>query len=303
VDLHEEGAAEGTAAAEEDGVSGMNAEVAQSALHAVSGSDGDDACLVPRSKLIQCHESLMITILILKSSGVGPPLPTQYPRSPMLENRFQDLFERLHAAYGPQSWWPADDPFEVIVGAVLTQRTTWRNVEHAMRGLRGSGLLSVEALDNAAEERIAEAVRPAGFYNAKARKLKAFSSFLTERYGGRLSVLFSLPTDDLRDELLGVFGIGEETADAILVYAAGKPSFVIDAYARRLLKRLEWIDGSEPYGELRDLFLRALPSDVRRFGEFHALIVRHGKAHCRARPACEGCPIRSICAAGKEIVQ
>ena len=221
----------------------------------------------------------------------------------MPENRFQDLYDRLYAAYGPQAWWPADDPLEVIVGAILTQRTTWRNVEHAMMALNESDLLSVDALVVTPQEQVSETIRPAGFYNAKARKLKAFASFLAERYGGNLEALFTVPTADLRSELLGIHGIGEETADAILVYAAGRPSFVIDAYTRRLLKRLAWIDGNESYDELRSLFLRALPCDVGLLGEFHALIVRHGKAHCRARPDCGGCPIRRICAEGKETVR
>ncbi len=215
----------------------------------------------------------------------------------MSENRIRDLFDRLHAAYGPQDWWPASDPFEVIVGAILTQRTAWRNVEHAIRGLRKSGLLAAEALDGAPAERVAEAIRPAGFYNTKAGKLKAFAAHLMQEHGGDLDRLFARADGALREELLGLYGIGEETADAILVYAAGKPSFVIDAYTRRLLTRLGWIAGHESYGALRGLFLDALPWNVGLLGEFHALIVRHGKVHCRTEPACGGCPVRSICAA------
>ncbi len=216
----------------------------------------------------------------------------------MSENRIRDLFDRLHAAYGPQNWWPASGPFEVVVGAILTQRTAWRNVEHAMRGLGESGLLTAEALDGASVDRVAEAIRPAGFYNAKAGKLKAFAAHLTREHGGDLDRLFGLADDALREELLGLHGIGEETADAILVYAAERPSFVIDAYARRLLVRLGWIAGDESYGKLRELFLEALPRDVGLLGEFHAVIVRHGKTHCRMDPACDGCPVRSICATG-----
>ena len=215
----------------------------------------------------------------------------------MSVNRVRDLFDRLHAAYGPQAWWPANDPFEVILGAILTQRTAWRNVEHAIRGLRESGLLAAEALDDAPAERVAAAIRPAGFYNAKARKLKAFASHLMAEHGGDLDRLFARGDGALREELLGLYGIGEETADAILVYAAERPSFVIDAYTRRLLTRLGWIAGDESYGALRELFLHALPRDVRLLGEYHALIVRHGKVHCRTEPVCDGCPVRSICAA------
>jgi endonuclease-3 related protein len=211
-------------------------------------------------------------------------------------NPLLDLFRRLRGAYGPQNWWPADDPFEVVVGAILTQRTAWRNVERAIEGLRECGLLSVEAIGGAPVERVADSIRAAGFYNVKAKKLKAFAACLIERYGGDLSRLFSLRTDELRTELLRLFGIGEETADAILVYAAERTGFVIDAYARRLLARLGWIDGGERYQDLRDLFLSALPSDVGLLGEFHALIVRHGKTHCRSSPLCEGCPIRLACA-------
>jgi len=220
----------------------------------------------------------------------------------MSVNRVRDLFDRLLAAYGPQAWWPADGPFEMIVGAILTQRTAWRNVEEAMRRLKESGLLSVEAIAGASVEQVADAVRAAGFYNAKARKLKGFATHLIEAHGGDLDGLFGLPDGALREELLGLFGIGEETADAILVYAAARPSFVVDAYARRLLRRLGWIDG-ETYGELRALFLSSLPADVGLLGEFHALIVRHGKAHCRSDPVCRGCPLRPICpseAAGRE---
>ena len=219
----------------------------------------------------------------------------------MPANRLLDLFRRLSDAYGPQNWWPADDPFEVILGAILTQRTTWRNVERAIQGLRECGLLSVEAIGGAPVERVAESIRAAGFYNVKAKKLKTFATCLIERHEGDLSRLLSLPTDGLREELLSLFGIGEETADAILVYAAERPSFVIDAYARRLLARLGWIDGGERYRDLRNLFLSALPGDVALLGEFHALIVRHGKAHCRSSPICQGCPIRSACVAGSVV--
>jgi endonuclease-3 related protein len=242
----------------------------------------------------------MITILTIKSMGrrLGRRARAGYPRSPMSANRLLDLFHRLRGAYGPQDWWPADGPLEVVVGAILTQRTAWRNVERAMEGLRECDLLSVEAIGGAPVERVADSIRPAGFYNVKAKKLKTFVACLIERHNGDLSRLFSLATDDLREELLGLFGIGEETADAILVYAAGRTGFVIDAYARRLLARLGWIDGGERYRDLRDLFLSALPSDVDLLGEFHALIVRHGKTHCRSSPICDGCPIRSACAAG-----
>ena len=217
----------------------------------------------------------------------------------MPTNRLRTLYERLLAAHGPQGWWPADGPLEVIVGAILTQRTAWRNVERATDRLRGAELLSIEAIDRAAADRISEAIRPVGFRVGKARKLKEIASHLKNRYGGDLDRLFARPTEELREELLGLFGIGEETADAILVYAARRPSFVVDAYARRLLTRLGWIEGREAYQELRKAFLDALPDDVALLGEYHALIVRHGQEYCRAAPVCDGCPVRAICAEGQ----
>ena len=152
------------------------------------------------------------------------------------------------------------------------------------------------AVHDATIDRVAEAIRPAGFYNGKARKLKAFAAYVVEHHGGDLDRLLSAEGAALRRELLGVHGIGEETADAILIYAAEVPTFVIDAYARRLLSRLGWIGGGEPYERLRRMFLDRLPHDARMLGEYHALIVAHGKAHCRAEPVCTGCPLRAICA-------
>ena len=210
-------------------------------------------------------------------------------------DRLRDLYDRLHAAYGPQGWWPATERFEMIAGAILTQRTAWRNAEQAIEQLRVDGLLSVAAIHDATIERLIEAIRPAGFYHGKARKLKAFAAHAAEHYGGDLGRLFAVQGDVLRRELLGLHGIGEETADAILVYAAEVPTFVIDAYARRLLARLGWIEGGEPYEQLRRMFLDRLPHDARRLGEYHALIVRHGKAHCRAAPICTDCPLQTIC--------
>jgi len=217
----------------------------------------------------------------------------------MAANRLRDLYEWLHSAYGPQDWWPAGDRFEVIVGAILTQRTTWHNAEQAIRRLRASRLLAIDALHGAASTRIAEAIRPAGFHREKTKKLKAFATHAIERHGGELDRLFAMETAELRDELLGIYGIGEETADAILVYVANRPSFVIDTYTVRLLTRLGWIEGRESYGMLREMFLEALPVDVAVLGEAHALIVRHGKEHCRSAPICDGCPIRSHCDEGR----
>jgi len=191
----------------------------------------------------------------------------------------------------------------MIVGAILTQRTAWRNAAQAVQRLAQSGWLSVEAMHGVPVGHLVEAIRAAGFYHMKARRLKGVAQHLIEQHDGSIDRLFLLPTGVLRDELLGLSGIGEETADAILVYAARRPSFVVDSYTRRLLRRLGWISGKEPYGELRDLFLDALPPDGTMLGEYHALIVQHGKTCCRVAPICHGCPLRSICPAGEAVLK
>ncbi|MGY4707132.1 hypothetical protein ACVNPS_05190 [Candidatus Bipolaricaulota sp. J31] len=205
----------------------------------------------------------------------------------------RDIYARLLAAYGPQGWWPGDTPFEVAVGAILTQATNWRNAARAIANLKDAGSLSPEALGRLREEEIASLIRPAGFFNQKAKRLRAFLD-LIRKHGG-LEALFRLPRERLRSELLSVPGIGPETADSIVLYAAGKPSFVIDAYTRRILSRLGLISGDEDYGELQRLFEENLPRDLELYKEYHALLVRHAKEHCRARPRCNGCPLADIC--------
>jgi len=209
-----------------------------------------------------------------------------------------DIYRRLLAAYGPQGWWPADGPFEMIVGAILTQATSWENAEKAIDALKKEGLLSPERMSEAPVGLIASLIRPAVYYNQKARKLKSFLEFLNRRYGGDLDRLLAEPLGDLRDLLLSIPGIGPETADSIILYAAGEPSFVVDAYTKRLLTRLGLIDQRAGYDEIRALFTSALPADPDLYGEYHALIVRHGKERCRRSPLCEGCPLGSICPSG-----
>jgi len=214
----------------------------------------------------------------------------------MNRERLHNLYLQLLRAYGQQGWWPGDDdPLEVVVGSVLTQRCSWRNAESALANLKAAGLLSINGLLNTAEEHIAEVIRPAGFYRSKAKTLKAVAERVTREHAGVLSRFLSQPMETLRVELLSIRGIGEETADAICLYAAGQPSFVIDAYTRRLLVRLGWITGGESYAELRSHFMERLPADVAMFNEYHALIVRHGKDRCRTRPVCDGCSLGGIC--------
>jgi len=204
----------------------------------------------------------------------------------------------LFAEYGPQQWWPADSPFEVIVGAVLTQSAAWTNVEKAIANLRSAGALSPEGIRSLPEAELAALIRPSGYFNAKARKLKAFTALLSERFEGDLPKMLATPPRDLRPLLLATHGIGPETADAILLYAAGRPAFVIDAYTRRTLSRLGRPPARDTYAAWRELVEASLPPDAAMFNEYHALLVRLGKEVCRARPGCGRCVLRTVCATG-----
>lgn len=208
------------------------------------------------------------------------------------------LYDVLLHAYGPQNWWPGrENPFEVVVGAILTQRTTWTNASKAVDALRQAGALTPEAIRGTDEVDLEGLIRPAGFYRAKAATLMAFCDQVEKAEG--LSQFFLKSTLTLRSALLSIRGIGDETADAILVYAAGKPSFVVDAYTRRVLERLGWVSGSESYAEIQAAFTRALPRDATVYAELHALIIHHGKTHCRSRPHCESCPLMEPCGFAK----
>lgn len=208
-----------------------------------------------------------------------------------------NLYNLLLRAYGSQEWWPGQaGPFEVVVGAVLTQRTTWANAASAIEALRRADALTPDAMLTMDARDLELLIRSAGFQSAKARTLKTFCDRLSTDHAGSLDQLLALPLTELRETLLSIEGVGDETADAILVYAAGYPSFVIDAYTRQLLERLEWIDGNETYHQLQEFFSRSLPADVELFAEYHALIVQHGKVHCRKRPQCGGCPVARKCA-------
>jgi len=205
-----------------------------------------------------------------------------------------ELFEALLKRYGALHWWPADTPFEVCVGAILTQNTNWGNVEKAIANLKREGLLSVDALWEIDQERLAELIRPSGFFNVKSARLKWFLGWLLERYSS-LDAMFSGDWRLLREELIAVRGIGPETCDAILLYAGGKPSFVVDAYTRRLFSRLGLVREDDDYHQVRALFMNVLPPDVALFNEYHALIVEQCKRHCKKKPNCDGCPLRGIC--------
>lgn len=201
----------------------------------------------------------------------------------------------MYTAYGPQRWWPGETPLEIIVGAILTQSAAWTNVEKALSNLTGAGAMSLEGLRTLAEGQLAALIRPSGYFNAKARKLKAFVALLDDRYGGDLDRMLASPVDGLRAALLASHGIGPETADSILLYAAGRPLFVIDAYTRRTFSRLGLRPESDSYHGWQRLFMEALPPDSPLLNEYHALIVRHGKEICRKRPLCARCLLAAIC--------
>jgi len=200
-----------------------------------------------------------------------------------------NIYQRLMAHYGPQHWWPAQEPFEVIVGAILTQSAAWINVEKAIANLKAAGALSPGALRQLPHSEVARLIHSCGYYNAKANKLKAFTHWLGEQYNDNLDRLFASNAELLRQKLLAIYGIGEETADSIILYAANKPTFVIDAYTRRIVSRIGLTPHSNRYAAYQALFMTNLPSDAVLFNEYHALLVRLAKNVCQPRPLCQQC--------------
>ncbi len=211
-----------------------------------------------------------------------------------------EVYDRLFTAYGTQHWWPgATNPFEVCVGAILTQSTAWTNVEKAMEKLKTAGVVSLEGIQQTPVEELAVLVHSSGYFNVKARKLKALTQHVYDQHGGDLSAMLSQPWEELRSELLSVYGIGEETADDIVLYAADAPSFVSDAYTKRIVDRLGIPPKKDRYEDYRALFMGALPADVSVFNEYHALIVKLGKDVCKkSKPLCQECPLIEICITG-----
>ncbi|MCL6638933.1 MAG: endonuclease III domain-containing protein [Firmicutes bacterium] len=197
-------------------------------------------------------------------------------------------------------WWPAETPFEVCVGAILTQNVAWRNVVKAIAALREEGLLSIEAIHRAPLEKIAPLVRPTRYFNQKARRLKDFCSLLAEHYEADLNKLFALPVPELRRRLLGIRGIGKETADSIILYAAEKPVFVVDSYTSRIFSRLGIIPDRWGYDRIQSFFTRNLPESVELFNQYHALIDGAGHYYCSATPRCGKCPLAELCKNNKK---
>jgi endonuclease III related protein len=205
--------------------------------------------------------------------------------------RIKGFYDVLYKRYGPQGWWPADTELECILGTILTQNTAWRNVEKTLGNLKRRDLISVEKLAWIPIEVLSELIRPSGYFNQKAIKIKSFIRFIMENYDGDLQKMLEEDTQNLREKLLNIRGIGPETADSILLYAARKPAFVVDAYTYRILSRHGLIPERTTYGEIQEIFMDSLPKDAELFNEYHALLVRLGKEQCKKSPICEGCPL------------
>ncbi len=210
------------------------------------------------------------------------------------------LYEALLAAHGPQGWWPGGRGFSLPVGAILVQHTTWASVERALDNLRGAGLLDPPALAAADPAAVAELVRPAGLPRQKAERLTGFARALVEDFGGSLELLYAAEPHHLHAWLLARRGIGRETAESVMLYGARLPVPVVDAYARRIVRRLGLAPDGDADAAWREWFAGQLPADATLLGELHALLVEHGKRFCRVAPRCTGCPLRACCPVGRQ---
>ena len=209
------------------------------------------------------------------------------------EGKLKTFYQKLFAYFGPQHWWPGDTPFEIIVGAILTQNTNWGNVEKAICNLKKAKVLTPQALHKLSIKKLSTLIKPSGFFNIKAKRLKNFMDFLFEEYNGKISNMKKEPLPVLRKKFLSVNGIGPETADSILLYALNKPIFVVDAYTKRVLSRHGILDRNSDYREVQKIFMENLKRDVKLFNEYHALLVRVGKTFCKSKPVCENCPLKA----------
>lgn len=204
------------------------------------------------------------------------------------------IYEKMFNVLGPQRWWPGETPFEVAVGAILTQNTNWSNVEKAIKNLKKAGNLDPAGIHKLNISELAELIRPSGFFNVKAKRVKAFISWLFSAYDGKLSKMFTKDLEIIREELLGIKGIGPETADSILLYAGNFPTFVVDAYTHRIFSRHAFIPEESSYDEIKAFFEENLPKDVKLFNEYHALLVNVGKMFCKPKRLCEQCPLKDF---------
>ena len=205
--------------------------------------------------------------------------------------KLKELYDLLFNHFGPQYWWPAENELEMMVGAILTQNTNWNNVEKAISNLKKENLLSIDSLQSLSIKKLAETIRPAGYFNIKAARLKNLINFITERYNGDMELLLKEDTYKLRNGLLGVKGVGPETADSIILYGARRPLFVVDNYTYRVLNSHQMVDDQAGYYEIQELLMDNLHNNVEFFNEFHALLVQTGKNYCRKKPSCGLCPL------------
>ena len=212
----------------------------------------------------------------------------------MISEQLTEIYQVLFDRFGPQNWWPGETQFEIITGAILTQNTSWSNVEKAIMNLKTANMLTAENLYHLDITKLSELIKPAGYYNIKAQRLKSFLAWLFQNHDGQLTNLENLDTDYLRIELLGIKGIGRETADSILLYAFNRPIFVVDAYTARVAVRHGLIEPDPDYEQLQELFQSNLPQDTQLFNEYHALLVRVGKEFCRPKARCSRCPLEKL---------
>lgn len=216
-----------------------------------------------------------------------------------LAKTLASMYDLMSAHFGPTHWWPGDTPFEIAVGAILTQNTAWTNVEKAIANLKQADLLDPRAILDGPDEQIERALQPSGYFRLKTKRLRGFCAHLVEHYGGSMVRMAKQPLEALRPELLGVYGLGPETADDILLYACGKVVFVVDAYTKRIFSRHGLIPTEIDYEDLRSFFEKHVPPDLHRYKEYHGLIVWTGKDFCRKSPKCEGCPLKPTLGEGR----
>lgn len=219
----------------------------------------------------------------------------------MDEKYLLEIYYTLEKEFGKQNWWPGESSWEIVVGAILTQNVSWKNVEKCIENLKRSNCFEFEKMKENKTEKIAEMIVPSRYYNLKAKKLKAFIGYLADNHQGKLEDLFKMNLEGLRKELLSIWGIGEETADSIILYAAEKESFVVDAYTKRIFNRLGFFADNITYSEMRDFFMQKLPRDIKLYNDYHAQIVVLGNRYCKSKPSCIDCPlqIKGICPANR----
>lgn len=210
------------------------------------------------------------------------------------EPRIFEIYQKLYNHYGSQHWWPGDSPFEIMIGAILTQNTVWHNVEKAINNLKQENLINPKRLAKLSKSELSVLIKPSGFYNIKAKRLMSFTNFINNKYSGRVEKMKQQKLSVLRLQLLSVHGIGEETCDSILLYGLNKPIFVVDAYTKRIFSRHEYFDAKTNYSLVQRFFMQNLPKSVKIYNEFHALLVTLAKDFCRTKPKCTTCPINSL---------